>query len=260
MRLLPRLAVLATLTTPALTAQAAGERVRDSVPGTLVTIELARVPGGPVTTDSGTTTVKDFWIGVTEVPWELYDIFAYRLDLPAEERTRGLDAESRPSRPYGAPDYGWGHQGFPAMSIAAPAAEAFAEWLSERTGHHYRLPTDAEWQRAADLALGPGPWSRATLDSLAWHYGNADGRTHAVATRAPDRLGLSDLLGNVQEWVRVGDRWTTRGGSYNDVPDAFATAPRARWQPSWQERDPQYPKSRWWLSDGPFVGFRLVRE
>ncbi|MBK8003117.1 MAG: SUMF1/EgtB/PvdO family nonheme iron enzyme [Gemmatimonadetes bacterium] len=45
----------------------------------------------------------------------------------------------------------------PAMSIAAPAADAFAAWLSERTGHHYRLPTDAEWQRAADLALGPGP-------------------------------------------------------------------------------------------------------
>jgi len=29
---------------------------------------------------------------------------------------------------------------------------------------------------------------------------------------------------------------------------------------SWNERDPQIPKSRWWLSDGPFVGFRIVRE
>ena len=27
---------------------------------------------------------------------------------------------------------------------------------------------------------------------------------------------------------------------------------------AWNERDPQLPKSRWWLSDGPFVGFRLV--
>ena len=29
---------------------------------------------------------------------------------------------------------------------------------------------------------------------------------------------------------------------------------------SWNETDPQLPKSRWWLSDAPFVGFRLVRE
>jgi hypothetical protein len=37
-------------------------------------------------------------------------------------------------------------------------------------------------------------------------------------------------------------------------------APRAVQDDSWNERDPQLPKSRWWLSDGPFVGFRLVRE
>ena len=29
---------------------------------------------------------------------------------------------------------------------------------------------------------------------------------------------------------------------------------------AWQVRDPQIPKSKWWLSDGPFVGFRIVRE
>ena len=42
---------------------------------------------------------------------------------------------------------------------------------------------------------------------------------------------------------------------------ATATAAaRAVQDDSWNLRDPQFPKSRWWLSDGPFVGFRLVRE
>jgi hypothetical protein len=35
---------------------------------------------------------------------------------------------------------------------------------------------------------------------------------------------------------------------------------RRRWSPKWQETDPQIPKSRWWLADGRFVGFRLVCE
>ena len=50
----------------------------------------------------------------------------------------------------------------------------------------------------------------------------------------------------------------TRGGAYRDTivrPDV-----RARQTSRWNETDPQIPKSRWWLSDGPFVGFRLVRE
>jgi len=35
---------------------------------------------------------------------------------------------------------------------------------------------------------------------------------------------------------------------------------RERQTPEWNMTDPQYPKSRWWLSDAPFVGFRVVCE
>ena len=31
-------------------------------------------------------------------------------------------------------------------------------------------------------------------------------------------------------------------------------------EPEWQDKDPQIPKSRWWLSDAPFAGFRIVCE
>lgn len=239
---------------------------RDSIPGTLVTFDMVPVPAGPATieTPEGPRTihVDAFWIGKTEVTWDAYDVFAFRLDLPREQRTAGADAESRPSRPYGAPDWGFGHRGYPVMSVTAHAAAAYTEWLSGKTGRRYRLPTDAEWTRAAELGLmEPVELDPSWLDTLAWHAGNAGDATHPVATKAADALGLHDMLGNVAEWVvsGVGDRTHVRGGSYRDPPGHVHGDARARQTPAWNIRDPQIPKSRWWLSDGPFVGFRLAR-
>ena len=238
---------------------------RDSIPGTLVVFDMIPVPGGPVHYRYGdsitNTIVAPFWIGRTEVTWDEYDVFAYRLDLKPEARG-GADATARPSKPYGAPDYGWGHHGYPAISIAAPAAAAYCVWLSARTGKKYRLATDAEWTRAVGTGIGPDTLlPPARLDSLAWYAGNSQARSHPVAAKAPDRLGLYDMLGNAAEWVTEGDgRAITRGGSW--LYAAASVRPDTRVAPlsTWQERDPQFPKSRWWLSDGPFVGFRIVRE
>lgn len=57
-----------------------------------------------------------------------------------------------------------------------------------------------------------------------------------------------------------GPALVTRGGSFRSGADDVGPAARAEQDEYWNERDPQLPKSRWWLSDGPFVGFRLVRE
>jgi len=227
--------------------------LRDSVPGALFAFELVQVPGGRVTVPGregpAVVEVTPFWIGRTEVTWELYDLF--RLDENAERDRGGRDAIGRPSRPYGAPDYGFGHQGFPVISVARDGAEAFAVWLSERTGHPYRLPTEAEWVRAAELAGA----------DTGWHAGNSGGTSHAIASRPADALGLYDLYGNAAEWVVSADgRRVTRGGSWRDQRAQVGPNARAVQDDSWNERDPQFPKSRWWLSDGPFVGFRLARE
>lgn len=113
----------------------------------------------------------------------------------------------------------------------------------------------------ATLATGGRKLDPKQRDAIAWHRGNAKGKTHDVAARRPDRLGLYDLFGNVAEWVTTADgRRVARGGSYMDAPAAVGPHARAAQDDSWNERDPQIPKSRWWLSDAPFIGFRVVRE
>ncbi|MEQ1690182.1 MAG: hypothetical protein ABMA00_02765, partial [Gemmatimonas sp.] len=65
-------------------------RVMDSLPGLRLQWELAPVPGGHVTVPGADgpvrVSVEPFLIGVTEVPWELYDVFYLRLDVPREQR------------------------------------------------------------------------------------------------------------------------------------------------------------------------------
>jgi formylglycine-generating enzyme required for sulfatase activity len=236
------LVVLAAAGTFAAAAQSSEPTAyRESIPDTLVTFEMVLVPGE-----------DPFYIGRTEVTWDMYDVFALALDKP---KSGGADAVARPSQPYGAPDYGWGHAGYPAISVTRNAAEAFCQWLSAKTGKAYRLPSDAEWTRAASASAKVG------RDALAWHRGNAGARTHPVAARKPDALGLFDLFGNAAEWVAADNgALTTRGGSFRDSVEALGPDTRGVQEASWNERDPQLPKSRWWLSDGPFVGFRLARK
>lgn len=231
----------------------AGQSVTETIKGTVLSFEMVPVPEGTVTVNGLQQQVAPFLIGRTEVTWDLYD--AYRMD---DSSPAGADATTRPSQPYGAPDYNWGHNGYPVISVTRNAAEQFCKWLSAKTGKTYRLPTEAEWVRAAELAAGPGS-TPAGREAMTWHSGNAKGTTHPVGKRTADALGLFDLFGNAAEWVMsTDDQPVTRGGSFRDPVEATGPAARDPYDVAWQERDPQLPKSRWWLSDGPFVGFRVV--
>ncbi len=74
----------------------------------------------------------------------------------------------------------------------------------------YRLPTEAEWERAARACVGAATHAGeltasdcddATLPPVAWFCGNAGGQPRAVGTRTPNGYGLFDMLGNVAEWT-----------------------------------------------------------
>jgi hypothetical protein len=229
------------------------------VPGSAY--KLAFVPLPPTATGG-----KTLWMATTEIPWDVYDVYVFANDV--KEGEADLDGVTRPSKPYIPPDRGFGHQGWPAISISFRGADFFSVWLSKRTGGTFRLPTEAEFEAAA-LAGAKGRWcvgddERALLD-YAWTKDNAevDGRLapHRVGTKKANAFGLHDLHGNVAEWCVAADgRGVTKGGHYEDGAADVAAASRRPYDKSWQMRDPQIPKSKWWLSDGPFVGFRVVCE
>ncbi|MBI2402738.1 MAG: SUMF1/EgtB/PvdO family nonheme iron enzyme [Gemmatimonadetes bacterium] len=228
----------------------------ERISGTLVSFEMLPVPGGQVQLAasglSRSVEIGPFWMSKTEVTWDAYDVFVYALDRP-DSTPGGADAVSRPTKPYVLPGEQFGHRGHPALAMTYHAAQAFAAWLSAKTGNRYRLPTEAEWEHACRLGQ--------TGLTQAWHGDNAGERTHPVASLAASALGLHDLLGNVAGWVTGADgEPVAKGGSFGDDPRGVDCAARKKQTPAWNATDPQLPKSRWWLSDAPFVGFRLVRE
>lgn len=240
------------------------------IQGTLVKFDMVPVPGGIYEmrdpkdpTKTRKVTLKPFWIGKTEVTWDEYDVYAYRLDKGDSKSKDEADAVSRPSKPYGSPDQGFGHHGYPAMCITYHAARQYCRWLSAKTGKKYRLPTEAEWEYASRAGVLPaGPLEdEALLDRLAWYEGNARFQAHSVAEKEPNAWGIYDMLGNVAEWCRgLGGRPVVRGGSYEDGKEKVHPGYREHQQPEWNRSDPQIPKSKWWLPDAPFVGFRVVCE
>lgn len=256
------------------------------IPGADVTFRMTPIPGGEFTMgdDAGPADerpahrvrVEPFWMGVREVTWDEYRLFMFsaRDGVSAE-----VDAVSTPTRPYVEMSFGMGINGYPAISMTQHAANKYAQWLSARTGHYYRLPTEAEWEYACKAGGAP----QTPIDDYAWHEANANGKYQQAGQKKPNAWGLYDMLGNVMEWtldqydagayaargagVTV-NPWVkstapyphaVRGGGWADPREACRCTRRTGSDPSWKMQDPQLPKSVWYHTDAQWLGFRLVR-
>ncbi|HSI35531.1 MAG: formylglycine-generating enzyme family protein [Phycisphaerae bacterium] len=237
---------------------------------TPVDFKLVKLPGGRVTLKDADGTeravdVKPVWMGVTEVTWDLYEPYYTAVDMSKMEAADAKqDAKTRPSVPYMPPTRNWGKEGMPAGSITFKEAGRFCKWVSERTGKKYRLPTDAEWQWAcqAGRAGAAGKTGAVELAKTAWFANNSEEQPHLVGAKPANAWGLHDMLGNVGEWVTRdgGQKPCIAGGHYQDeAADVHAGRREEHSLKKWQD-DPQEPKGVSWLSTGPFVGLRLVRE
>ena len=229
--------------------------------------------------------IDDFWMSGYEITWDLYQLFVYR-DIDAEKASdRGsinlaVDGISSATMPY----ENLNKPGYPAINMTQHAASTFCKWLTAKTGRFYRLPTEAEWEyacRAGSADAFSFGDNQAALEKYAWYAGNSNGTFQKPGQKLPNARGLYDMHGNVAEWVVDGyakDAYrqlggsanpvnfatqiyprVVRGGSFRDPAAKLRSAARSHSDKSWKRRDPQFPKSLWWHTDAPQIGFRIVR-
>ena len=96
----------------------------------------------------------------------------------------------------------------PVESVSWHECQIFIQKLNAITGKHFRLSTEAEWEyacRGGNKKRGLKYSGSSTLDGVAWYSGNSSRKTHPVATKQPNELGIYDMSGNVAEWCQ--DNW-----------------------------------------------------
>jgi formylglycine-generating enzyme required for sulfatase activity len=105
--------------------------------------------------------------------------------------------------------------GYPAVNVSWQDAQAYARWLSEKTGHRYRLLSESEYEYAERSGSKTAFWwgdEAAPVCSYANFHNCSSGPT-AVGAYLPNAFGLDDMTGNVFEWVQ--DCWHS---SYDAAP------------------------------------------
>ena len=194
-----------------------------------VAFKMVRVQGGTfqmgATSEQGSdaysdetpvhsVTLSDYYIGQTQVTQELW------------EAVMGSN-----------PSYFKGDNQRPVENVSWNDCQEFIEKLNRLTGKNFRLPTEAEWEYAArggNKSRGYKDSGSNNSDVVAWYGNNSGDKTHLVATKQSNELGLYDMSGNVWEWCQdwygkyksnsqinptgpsTGSRRVLRGGSWGN--------------------------------------------
>jgi formylglycine-generating enzyme len=181
----------------------------------------------------------------------------YGLFLAATQR--------HPPLHWGDPDFS--HPGQPVVGTSWFDAVAYCEWLTHATGRGYRLPTEAEWERAArgGAEQESYPWGDEPPDSLPNYAARWKTGPEPVGRAEKNAYGICDIGANVHEWCSDwfdaeyyaaspdrnprgpanGARRASRGGSWRHYTKVSRCAARSSIPPEFQYAD---------------YGFRLARD
>ena len=151
--------------------------------------------------------------------------------------------------------YNWRNPGYsqddshPATCVNWNDAQAYATWLSKKTGKQYRLPIESEWEYACYGGSQTEYCGSNDINVVAWYKDNSNNATHPVGQKQANGYGLYDMSGNLWQWMEnkyddKNDGRSLRGGSWNYFPRYVRAASRGSSEPSNRSSD---------------YGFRLAR-
>ena len=151
------------------------------------------------------------------------------------------------------------HPEQPVIAVSWFEAVKFCEWLSTIEGRKYRLPTEAEWERAARGGVESAlfPWGDDPPESLPNYRERWKAGPEPVARSMPNAFGLYDMCQNVHEWCsdwyqsdyyavsaernprgpESGERRASRGGSWRHHIKVTRCAARSSIPPQFQYAD-----------------------
>ena len=174
------------------------------------------------------------------------------------EYGRFLQATGGEGTPFGAdPNLNLAEQ--PVVAVSWFEAVKYCEWLSGTSGRKYRLPTEAEWERAARGGVEGKlfPWGDDPPESLPNYNQRWKAGPEPVARSTPNGFGLYDMCQNVHEWCSDwyqsdyyavsaernprgpagGERRASRGGSWRHHIKVTRCAARSSIPPQFQYAD-----------------------
>lgn len=178
--------------------------------------EMIYIPAGSFLMGSTEEQTQSAFRAGLNVDWVAYEKPQHKIELPSYMIGRYSVTNAEyvlfvAETTHNPPPYWDGNQcpedksDHPVVNVSWYDAIAYCKWLSEMTGKAYRLPTEAEWEKAARGENGQlFPWGDKFDQALCNAKGSGVGTTTPVAQYSPlgDSLyGLSDMAGNVWEWT-----------------------------------------------------------
>jgi formylglycine-generating enzyme required for sulfatase activity len=126
--------------------------------------------------------LSGYWIGKTEVTFAQFDAFCQETGMEKPE------------------DEGWGRGERPVIYVSWKEAKKFCAWLEKKTGLAFRLPTEAEWEKAARDRY---PWGSTPPDAQLANFNKEIMKTSTVGAypKGASPYGALDMAGNVWEWL-----------------------------------------------------------